>query len=80
MSNFYSWECHTTNVTGSVLSDTCILLLVRPEKTILLFPEMWVTKKVFTRAAAKEFSLSTQFNFFKKVYTQKTALTALFFV
>ena len=28
--------------------------MLRPKKKKLLFPEMWVTKKIFTRAAAKK--------------------------
>ena len=34
--------------------------MLRPKKIILLFPEMWVTKKIFTRAAAKK--MFYQFN------------------
>ena len=53
--------------------------MLGPKTKILLFPEMRVTKKIFTRAAGI-FFLINLIKFFNKVYAQRTTLTALFFV
>ena len=47
---------------------------------ILLFPEMRVTQKIFTRAATKNSFVSIKLTFLNNLYTEKTTLTALFFV
>ena len=44
---------------------------------MLLYPEMLVTKKIFTQAAAKKINIT---EFFKQSLRIKTTLTAFFFV
>ena len=47
---------------------------------IFLFPEMQKREKYSPRRSQIHFFLSIYFNFLNKVYTQRTTLTALFFV
>ena len=44
-------------------------LSVGPKKIVLLFPEMRVTKKIFTRAAGKKLVFVNLIVLFNKVYT-----------
>ena len=50
----------------------------RPKRKVLLFPEMRVTRKMFTRAAANLFFQSILLNFLNKVYTKKNYSNSTF--
>ena len=47
---------------------------------ILLFPKLWLTVKILTWVAAKNFFFINLIKFFKAILHLKTTLTALFFV
>ena len=64
---------------GFFLEVLCLLLAIRPERKMLLVLEMPVTRKIFTWAAANLLLLINLIDSFE-VYTERTTLTALFFV
>ena len=62
---------------GFLLGVLCLLFAVRPKRKMPLFPEMWVTRKIFTRAAANLLFLINLIDFFE-VYTYRITLTVFF--
>ena len=72
--NYWAWTKTTPQKRG--FSGQILM----PKRKIVLFLEMWVTKKIFTRAVANFFFFFFNFIEFFKYSVHLTTLTAVFFV